>query len=268
MLKRVLLAGAAMSLVAGGSFAAENVGVAAAVVRDATGTLGADTRALAPGSSLLRDETIRTGANSKVQVLFQDETALSIGPDAEVTLDEFVYDPVLNQGTFSIDAARGAFRFISGNLSSASYAIETPIATIGVRGTVLDVFVAPSGEVTVTLIEGGAVISALGGAGGAAGEAGGGTVELTTPGQTTTIAPDGLPTEPEFTQSIVELILDQIVPSIGDDPLVDPEEIIIRSVEFEADPVVETPTVPLDDGGDMMDDDDIVIISAPPGDPG
>ena len=239
---------------AAGAATAENIGVAASVVRDATGTVGADTRALATGAPLLEDEVIRTGAASKVQILFQDETALTIGSDAEVTLDEFVYDATANTGTFSLDAARGAFRFVTGNLSSASYAIDTPIATIGVRGTVLDVNVEEDGEVTVTLVEGGAVITALGGAGGAAGEVGG-SVELTAPGQTTTVSPGQDPTEPTQETDQIAAIFDIL--RNGEPPVVDLPD-VLRDIGVEPAPapvVVDVDEPPVDDnGGDIIID--------------
>ena len=197
-MRRLLCACVFGALTVGGATAAENdIGVAAAVVSKATGTLSSDERTLTPGASLYEDEVIRTESDARVQVLFMDETALTIGADAEITLDEFVFDADRNAGSVAIDAARGAFRFVTGNLQSAAYKIETPMATIGVRGTVLDIHVAPNGAVTVTLVEGGAVITALGGAGAAAGEVGGEqTVTLSSPGETTTVEPGEPPTPP------------------------------------------------------------------------
>ncbi len=60
------------------------------------------------------DEKIETGAKSKAQLIFKDETVLSIGPKSEVMLTKFVYDPDPNKRKVVVRAVRGAFRFIDG----------------------------------------------------------------------------------------------------------------------------------------------------------
>ena len=83
-------------------------------------------------------EEIHTGARSQLQMLLLDKSTFTIGATAQLTVDRFVYDP--NRGTRSMGAtvARGAFRFMSGKRTSGSSTIKTPVATIGVRGTLVD----------------------------------------------------------------------------------------------------------------------------------
>lgn len=50
------------------------------------------------GSSVFEQERIRAGAESVAQLLFIDQTTLSVGPRSEVTLDRFVYDALRNTG--------------------------------------------------------------------------------------------------------------------------------------------------------------------------
>ena len=54
---------------------------------------------------------------------------------SEVRLDRFVYNPDRSTGQVTVEASRGVFRFVTGSQDPKSYAIKTPIATIGVRGT-------------------------------------------------------------------------------------------------------------------------------------
>lgn len=134
---------------------ASKVGVASAVKNDVQGIQGGAGRALSPGSSVFERETVRTGAESIAQLLFLDQTSLSVGPRSEVVLDQFVYDPSRGTGDVLLSATRGAFRFISGSQNPLNYKINTPAATIGVRGTIIDCTV---GSLTCVVEEGAAVI--------------------------------------------------------------------------------------------------------------
>jgi len=138
---------------AGPATAQEGIGVTATVVRDVSGNAGGRTRALGVGDGIFRDETITTGAKSNTQVLFLDETSLNIGPSSAVVLDSFVYAGGGRASEMTVELARGALRFVSGSSRPQSYSIKTPVATIGVRGTILDIF-ARQGMAVVQLEEG------------------------------------------------------------------------------------------------------------------
>jgi hypothetical protein len=158
MLSAALFAGAILAapLMAGPASAQSKVGVASAVKNDVQGIAGGSGRALSPGSSVFEQETVRTGAESIAQLLFLDQTSLSVGPRSEVVLDHFVYDPARGTGDVILSATRGAFRFVSGSQNPLSYKINTPVATIGVRGTIVDCVI---GSLTCVVQEGAAVLS-------------------------------------------------------------------------------------------------------------
>jgi hypothetical protein len=136
------------SLVIAGMFAAGNagaqgtpkIGVASAVKNRVDGTIGGSSRPLVAGSDVFSRQVVSTGQDSAAQLLFLDETSLSIGPQSEITLDRFVYDPNRGAGNVVVNATRGALRFVSGSQQSNSYQIRTPVATIGVRGTIFDLY--------------------------------------------------------------------------------------------------------------------------------
>ncbi len=117
--------------------AQQKIGVASAVRNDVSGIQGAAKRPLANGSDVSANERIRTGQQSTAQLLFLDQTTLNVGAQSEVVLDRFVYDPNRGNGKVVINAGVGAFRFVSGAQKSSAYEIRTPVATIGVRGTVI-----------------------------------------------------------------------------------------------------------------------------------
>jgi ferric-dicitrate binding protein FerR (iron transport regulator) len=145
------------SLQIGAGEAAERIGVAAAAQNEVAGIQGGATRALAAGSQVFQAEIIRTGDRSMAQLLFLDETSLSIGPLSEVILDRFVFDPATGAGDVVLSTARGAMRFITGSQSPGNYQVRTPFANIGVRGTIVDILTTPAG-VFVTAQEGGVII--------------------------------------------------------------------------------------------------------------
>ena len=118
------------------SLADSKIGVASVAINQVHGILGGTTRAMSAGSELFSNETVRTGEASQAQLLFLDQTSLSVGARSEVKLDRFVYNPDRKAGNVVIEASRGAFRFVSGSQNPSNYTIKTPLATIGVRGAI------------------------------------------------------------------------------------------------------------------------------------
>ncbi len=90
------------------------------------------------GLQLWEKDTIRTGRNGSIGVVFNDDTFLSLGPESVLVIDEFVFAP--KQGKFSIviRMLKGTAAYLSGlisRLSPESAHIKTPTASIGIRGT-------------------------------------------------------------------------------------------------------------------------------------
>ncbi len=113
---------------------AQSIGSAAAVKPDAQG----GGSPLQSGSSIYANETVRTGQAGVAELVFVDETKLSVGPTSVVRLDKFVYDPSKGGGKVVINASRGAYRFVTGVQDPRNYEIKTPYATLGVRGTIVE----------------------------------------------------------------------------------------------------------------------------------
>ena len=85
----------------------------------------------------LRDE-LRTGPEGRLRVTFRDDTVLTLGEEASVVIDRYVYDPDRNVGETLIQTTKGAFLFASGRikgLKQHNIIVSTPVAVIGVRGT-------------------------------------------------------------------------------------------------------------------------------------
>ena len=119
------------------------IGAAAAVRNQVTAArVSGQHQPLTRGNPVYQDQTVRTGADSVAQLLFSDQTTLSIGQRSEVTLDRYVYDPANRTGGgASVSMTRGALRFVSGSQDPRNYQVRTPVATIGVRGTIVDILI-------------------------------------------------------------------------------------------------------------------------------
>jgi len=136
------------------SAAHPEIGDTVAVKNVVTAELENEKRRLSKGAKVHQDEIVITGAKSSAEIKLLDETKLAVGPSSRLVLDKFVYDASAPPKSISLTLAKGAFRFITGASDKAAYEIKTPTATMGVRGTVFDVFVADNGESIVLLHEG------------------------------------------------------------------------------------------------------------------
>ncbi|HYD36781.1 MAG TPA: FecR family protein [Allosphingosinicella sp.] len=139
---RIAAVAAAASLAAS-PVLAQAVGVNAAI-RNKVVIRGAGTDKVRPAVLRARvnlNDEVRTASASQLQILLLDRTTFTVGANARVSVDRFVYDPAANSRSSGISVARGAFRFMSGrNLRrpSGPATVRTPVATIGVRGTIFE----------------------------------------------------------------------------------------------------------------------------------
>ena len=96
---------------------AQEVGTAAAVNPDSQSTPpGGSTTTLKVGARVVHKERIKTTPTGSVQLLFLDRSTLSIAPNSEVVIDEFVYNPGEGSGRMVTSLTKGALRFVGGQL--------------------------------------------------------------------------------------------------------------------------------------------------------
>src|SRR5205823_13044929 len=72
----------------------------------------------------------------QTQILFLDQSAMTVGPNSDVTIDQFVYDPNTGAGQLAMSATQGVLRFVGGKLSKNENAVKlvTPSGSVSVRG--------------------------------------------------------------------------------------------------------------------------------------
>ena len=112
------------------------MGTAAAVRPTSTGTPpGGSARTLEIGTGIVSKERIQTSGAGSLQVMFNDKSTLTIGPNSNLVIDEFVYSPGAGGGKFAASLTKGALRFVGGQIShTAGATINTPVASLGIRG--------------------------------------------------------------------------------------------------------------------------------------
>jgi hypothetical protein len=90
------------------------------------------------GSKVFANDSLKTGRDGSMAMVFKDDTLLAIGPNSEVVINEFIFSP--GEGKLSIITRllKGTSAYLSGiigKLSPESVRFETPVANIGIRGT-------------------------------------------------------------------------------------------------------------------------------------
>ena len=141
---------------------AANEGTAVGVDPDARAQLNAAVRTLEVGADVSVGETIVTGPSGLVQILFDDNTRLVVGPRSSLLIETYLMAGSNTAQKLTINALGGSFRFITGNSPKPAYSIKTPTAAIAVRGTEFDLVVEP-GTTKVMLYEGALRICNAGG---------------------------------------------------------------------------------------------------------
>lgn len=136
-------------LLAPGAFAAEQIGKALAV----TVTVSGDNGILRASSPIHRDERIRASNSGTGQFEFRDGTKLAVGPNSSLVLDRSIFAGDSSFQSLTLKATRGTFRWVSGNSKSSAYKVNTPFGTLGVRGTVVDIYLGSS-TAAVVILEG------------------------------------------------------------------------------------------------------------------
>lgn len=137
---------AAMAVLSGGAWAQSRVGVTSATSGGPVGQPPAQAeRVLHVGVDVQANEAVRTGPADRAHLVFLDGSSLTVGPQAHVTIDRFIYDPNGKTAELAIQATQGVLRFVGGKISKlAPVTITTPSASITIRGGIALVAVEPT----------------------------------------------------------------------------------------------------------------------------
>ena len=123
----------------------------AVVVQASVGQPGS----IKPGDPVYLGDIAQTGADGKLSISFTDGTAFTLSSSARMVLNEFVYDPNGKSNSTLFSLTKGTFTFVAGKVAkTGDMKIDTPVATMGIRGTTPHIEISEDGSVRfTTLIE-------------------------------------------------------------------------------------------------------------------
>jgi T5SS/PEP-CTERM-associated repeat protein len=132
-------------------------GDAVGSVESITGTVsvqrGGATIGLAQGDPIFLNDVIQAGVDGSVGIVFVDGTTFSLSAGARMTIDEMVYDPSSGGGNLVTSVLQGAFVFSTGSIApNGNMEVNTPVGTIGIRGTTVAARIALEGSDTVIVL--------------------------------------------------------------------------------------------------------------------
>src|SRR5215475_4197079 len=98
---------------------------------------------------------VQRGADGRIGINFTDGSSFNLSSKARMALDEFVYDPNGKSNSTLFNLTKGTFTFVAGNIAkTGDMKVDTPVATMGIRGTTPHVEISDDGSVKFsTLIE-------------------------------------------------------------------------------------------------------------------
>jgi hypothetical protein len=114
------------------------IGYVKNVAGEATIITAGETRKAAVGAPVHVGSLLKTGPQSSLGVTFKDETVMSFGPNTELTVDEYLYEPSRGKLRMNSKLAKGSLNYVSGviaKLQPDAVTVKTPSGLIGVRGT-------------------------------------------------------------------------------------------------------------------------------------
>jgi hypothetical protein len=107
------------------------------------------------GDAIYLGDIVSTGADGKVAITFVDDTAFDLSNNARMVMTEFVFDPNSKANSTLLSLTKGTFTFVAGKIAkSGDMKVDTPVATMGIRGTTPHVEISDDGTVRFsTLLE-------------------------------------------------------------------------------------------------------------------
>jgi hypothetical protein len=107
------------------------------------------------GDLVYQGDLVKTGADGKVGINFTDGTSFNLSSSAQMTLDEYVYDPKGTSNSTLFNLSKGTFTFVAGKVAkTGDMKVDTPVATMGIRGTTPHIEISDDGSVKFsTLVE-------------------------------------------------------------------------------------------------------------------
>jgi hypothetical protein len=136
---------------------AESIGLVVATQGTATAVNTAKVaRELALKSEIMLNDTVKTDAKARLQIMLNDDTLLAVGESSELIIDKYVYNPAnAADNAFGVKMGKGIFRTVTGKITDLNpdrFKVQTRLATIGIRGCDLGFDTTGEDENTVAIL--------------------------------------------------------------------------------------------------------------------
>ena len=100
------------------------------------------------GDLVYQGDVVKTGADGRVGINFADGSSFNLSSNARMALDEFVYDPNGKSNSTLFSLTNGTMTFVAGSVAkTGDMKVDTPVATMGIRGTTPHVEISNDGAV-------------------------------------------------------------------------------------------------------------------------
>lgn len=187
------------------------IGVAASV-QGSVRITGENRGIVKSGMEIFLNDRVITGRNGSLQILLLDETVFTLGPNSDMVIDKFVYDPATNNGQVGSKITKGVFRFITGKVARkdpTKMNVNIKGGNIGIRGTIVTGSTGENGSTVILAGPGarnnagerpGAVYVSGTGDNAGSGSEGANGYYLNTPGEGTYVSSDGIVEKPRMMQ--------------------------------------------------------------------
>ena len=133
------------------------IGNAETVIGEVTVVRNGEKITLEAGDPVFEGDIIETETAGSAKLRFIDETLFSISEEARLALDKMVFDPETAEGETILSMLKGGFLFISGQIAKTDptdMQVVTPVATIGIRGTIVTGNVSPGESFEFSVVDG------------------------------------------------------------------------------------------------------------------
>ena len=88
------------------------------------------------GDNVEKGDVVQSGSNSTVGITFIDGTVFGLSSNARMVLNDMVYDPNGSNNSSLLSLVAGTVTFVAGDTAKhGDMKIDTPVATMGIRGT-------------------------------------------------------------------------------------------------------------------------------------
>jgi len=116
----------------------DTIGIVRTLEGQATFTRRGQISPAVVGTKLQVEDTLMTGPNGSMGVILRDNSTLSIGPNSSLVIRNFLFSPAEGKLGLLVRLSRGTMAYLSGligKLAPESALFETPVGSIGIRGT-------------------------------------------------------------------------------------------------------------------------------------